>query len=64
MLRITLEPLASRLAAPLLCTEFAALEENIAATRRAQTVQQVTRLDLDFHGIILTASAKQNRTTF
>ncbi len=57
MLRITLEPLASRLAAPRLCTEFAALEENIAATRRAQTVQQVTRLDLDFHGIILTASA-------
>ncbi|MFO0442374.1 MAG: GntR family transcriptional regulator [bacterium] len=56
VLRLALEPLASRLATPQLRTTAEALERNIAATRRAKTVQQVTRLDLDFHEIILAAS--------
>ena len=56
VLRLALEPLASRLAAPRLRATAEALGRNIAATRRARTVQQVTRLDLDFHEIILTSS--------
>ncbi len=56
VVRLALEPLASRLATPKLRTATDALERNIAATQRAKTVQQVTRLDLDFHEIILTAS--------
>lgn len=56
VLRLALEPLASRLAAPQLRASAEALERNIAATRRARSVQQVTRLDLDFHEAILTAS--------
>ena len=56
LVRLTLEPLASRLAATRLRATTDALERNIAATQRAKTVQQVTRLDLDFHEIILNAS--------
>jgi DNA-binding GntR family transcriptional regulator len=56
VVRQALEPLASRLATPRLRAATDALERNIAATQRARTVQQVTRLDLDFHEIILTAS--------
>ncbi len=56
VLRLALEPLASRLAAHQIGSTMAVLERNIAATRRARTVQQVTRLDLDFHEIILAAS--------
>jgi len=57
VVRLALEPLASRLATPRLRATTDALERNIAATQRAKTVQQVTRLDLDFHEIILTASS-------
>jgi DNA-binding GntR family transcriptional regulator len=56
VVRLALEPLASRLAAPQLRATTDSLERNIAATHRAKTVQQVTRLDLDFHEIILNAS--------
>lgn len=59
VLRLALEPLASRLAAPQLRAAAEALERNIAATDRARTVQQVTRLDLDFHEIILAASGNR-----
>jgi DNA-binding GntR family transcriptional regulator len=56
VVRLALEPPAARLAAPALRQDAARLLDNLAATQRARTVQQVTRLDLDFHEIILTAS--------
>ncbi|WP_395752745.1 GntR family transcriptional regulator [Prosthecobacter sp.] len=56
VLRLALEPLASRLAAPALKEDSAKLERNLAATRRARSVQEVTLLDLEFHQIILEAS--------
>lgn len=55
-LRLALEPLAARLAAPALKADASALEKNITATARAKTIADVTRLDLDFHEIILGAS--------
>lgn len=56
VLRLTLEPVAARLAAPRLRADPARLEENLEATRRARSVQEVTRLDLEFHERILEAS--------
>jgi len=56
VLRLALEPLASRLAAPALKVDTSKLERNLAATRRARSVQEVTLLDLDFHQLILEAS--------
>ena len=56
MLRLTLEPLAARLASPFIKQNDSALEENIEATARAKSLKEVTRLDLDFHEIILHAS--------
>jgi len=56
VLRLALEPLASRLAAPALKVDVSKLEKNLAATRRARSVQEVTLLDLEFHQIILEAS--------
>jgi len=55
-LRLALEPLAARLAAPNLAEDAGLLEKNVAATQRARSVQEVTRLDLEFHEIILEAS--------
>lgn len=57
VLRLALEPLASRLAAPNLKESTARLEKNLAVTRCAKSVQEVTRLDLEFHQIILEASS-------
>jgi DNA-binding GntR family transcriptional regulator len=56
VLRLALEPLASRLAAPALKADISNLEKNLAATRRARSVQEVTLLDLEFHQLILEAS--------
>ena len=56
VLRLALEPLASRLAAQSFKADVTLLEKNLAATRRARSVQDVTLLDLDFHQIILEAS--------
>lgn len=55
-LRLALEPLAARLAAPGLKRDASLLEKNVAATQRAKSVKEVTRLDLEFHEIILEAS--------
>jgi len=55
-LRLALEPLGARLAAPRLRENASALECNIQATREANTIRDVTRLDLDFHELILEAS--------
>jgi DNA-binding GntR family transcriptional regulator len=56
VLRLALEPLASRLAVPALKTNLSKLEKNLSATRRARSVQEVTLLDLEFHQLILEAS--------
>lgn len=56
VLRLTLEPLAARLAAPQLARDADSLAANIEATSRAHSLQEVTRLDLDFHELILAAS--------
>lgn len=55
-LRLTLEPVAARLAASRLKKKSTLLEGNIAATRRAKSVYDVTELDLEFHELILEAS--------
>ena len=55
-LRLALEPLAARLAVPVLKDDIGLLERNIKATILAKTVTDVTRLDLEFHEIILNAS--------
>jgi DNA-binding GntR family transcriptional regulator len=56
VLRLALEPVAARLAAPVLREDTSALEKNIAATSKASSLMKVTQLDLDFHEIILEAS--------
>lgn len=57
VLRLTLEPAASRLAGPRLKDEAAALEKNLEATRKAKSVEEITRLDLDFHELIMAATS-------
>ena len=56
VLRLTLEPVAARLAAPGLRGDLSALEKNIEATGRAASLIKVTHLDLDFHELIMAAS--------
>ncbi len=56
VLRLALEPLAARLAAPVLAHDVTELEANVAATARAKSVAEVTRRDLEFHGVILAAT--------
>ena len=56
VLRLTLEPTAARLAAPNLKLDASKLERNIHATLHAKSVQAVTKLDLEFHAIILATS--------
>ena len=55
-LRLALEPLAARLAAPVLRRDSSALTANVTATARATTLREVTHLDLDFHELILMAA--------
>jgi DNA-binding GntR family transcriptional regulator len=59
LLRLSLEPVAARLAAANLRDDGSALEKNIEATARAKTLKELTQLDLDFHGMILEASGHQ-----
>lgn len=56
MLRLALEPLGAGLAASRLTANLSALERNIQSTRKAKSIKDVTRLDLDFHELILEAS--------
>jgi DNA-binding GntR family transcriptional regulator len=55
-LRLLLEPSAARAAFPLSQKQRLLLEENISATRNAKTLDEVTRLDLEFHQLIVAAS--------
>ena len=64
LLRLSLEPLAGRLAAPRLRADPRKLVMNIAATAQSRTLQEVTRLDLDFHQIILEASGQTRLVKF
>jgi DNA-binding GntR family transcriptional regulator len=55
-MRLTLEPIATRLAAPHLRDHAAPLIDNIAATARATSILDITRLDLEFHQHIMERS--------
>ena len=55
-MRLLLEPAAARAAFPLSQKLQRSLEENVSATRKAKTLDEVTRLDLDFHQLIVAAS--------
>lgn len=59
-LRMTLEPAATRIAARSLAADTGLLEENIRRTERAQSMGELTLLDLDFHELIVEA-AKNSR---
>jgi DNA-binding GntR family transcriptional regulator len=59
ILRLTLEPVAARLASTRFEGVIEALEANVAATERARVLSDVTRLDLEFHELILTASGHE-----
>jgi len=58
-LRLALEPLAAKLAAPRLKGSLTRLRRNLAATRRARSLREVTMRDLEFHEIILEASGNR-----
>lgn len=55
-LRLALEPLGMRLAAPTLKADSSALHQNVRTLARALDLRDVTRLDLDFHELIMEAS--------
>lgn len=55
-MRLLFEPAAARAAFPLSRAQFRALERNIELTRKAESLDEVTRLDLDFHELILVFS--------
>ena len=57
--RMALESAAARLAGAALRGDCAALRANIAETRRAKTLREVTRLDLEFHEAIVRASGNR-----
>jgi DNA-binding GntR family transcriptional regulator len=59
VLRLALEPIAARLAAPHLARDVSALEQNIRRTESSASLHEVTRLDLDFHQAILEAAGNQ-----
>jgi DNA-binding GntR family transcriptional regulator len=56
VMRLTLEPVATRLAAATLRAHPETLLANVAATARATSILDVTRLDLEFHQHIMTCS--------
>lgn len=62
LLRLTLEPLAARLATPRLRENSEEMEKNIKATAEAGSLLEVTMLDLDFHEIIMEASGQRRLT--
>lgn len=53
VLRLALEPAGARLVASATKADVSRLQKNIAATRKARQLADVTRLDLEFHEIIL-----------
>lgn len=58
-LRLALEPLAAKLATPHLKGDLGRLRRNLAATRRARSLREVTTLDLEFHELILESSGNR-----
>ena len=56
VLRLALEPLGAQLAAPAIRRDASRLESNLAATRRATSLRELTRGDLDFHEAVMEAS--------
>lgn len=56
VLRLSLEPVAGRLAATRGALELSRMEANLAATSRARSLAEVTALDLEFHALLLELS--------
>ena len=56
VLRLALEPLGAKLAAPAIRRDSRRLESNLATTRRATSLRELTRGDLDFHEAVMEAS--------
>ena len=56
VLRLALEPLGAQLAVPAIRRDASRLESNLAATRRATSLRELTRGDLDFHEAVMEAS--------
>lgn len=57
-LRLMIDSMAARLAATRATAEsFAALEENLAATKALKTIQEASRLDAEFHDLIVCTRA-------
>jgi DNA-binding GntR family transcriptional regulator len=63
LLRLSLEPAAAKLASKQIAAVEVRLRENIAQTRGASSLGQLTSLDLDFHQIILDASGNRRLST-
>ncbi len=60
LMRMVLEPAASRLAAERWAeTGFDAIEENLHALKKVSRLEDVTRLDLDFHRLIFAAASNK-----
>ena len=56
VLRLALEPLGAKLAAPAIRRDSRRLESNLAATRRATSLRELTCWDLDFHEAVMEAT--------
>lgn len=54
-LRLLIEPAVARSAVARKGIQLEALRENVEATRRARNQREITRLDLDFHDLILSS---------
>jgi DNA-binding GntR family transcriptional regulator len=60
LMRLALEPIAARLTCERLTPEIRAeIEDNLHALQRAKALAAVTRLDLEFHRLILRASGNR-----
>lgn len=60
LMRVALEPLATRLASERMTENLArSLQSNLQELRKARTLSDVTRLDVEFHRIIVQASGNQ-----
>lgn len=56
VLRLALEPLGAKLAVPAIRRDSSRVESTLTATRRATSLRELARRDLDFHEAVMEAS--------
>ena len=56
VLRLALEPLGAKLAVPAIRRDSSRVESTLTATRRAASLRELARRDLDFHEAVMEAS--------